>query len=113
MAVQKKPLYLNNGSFLNYGAPLVILGYLLSLWFIARGQLVTESNHAWISELIGALWVLGPPLWFYFEQLHYFPRYGNPEAGFGQLKAHQDALARLWVAAVIVLVALFTGAGPH
>jgi hypothetical protein len=113
MAVEKKPLYLNNGSFMNYGAPLVILGYLLSLWFIARGKLVTEGNYGWISELIGALWVLGPPLWFYFEQVHYFPRHGNPDADLGQLKVHQDTLARLWVAAIVVLAAMFTGFGPH
>jgi hypothetical protein len=113
MAVHKKALYLNNGSFMNYGAPLVILGYLLSLWFIARGQLVTQGNHGWISELIGALWVLGPPLWFYFEQVHYFPRHAHPEADFVQLKARQDTLGRLWLAAVIVLVAVFTGAVPH
>jgi hypothetical protein len=113
MAVVNKSLYVNNGSFMNYGAPLVILGYLLSLWFIARGQLVTENNHVWISELIGALWVLGPPLWFYFEQVHYFPHHGHPEADFGQLKARQDALGRLWLAAIIVLAALFTGILPR
>ena len=113
MAVEKKPLYLNNGSFMNFMAPLLILGYLLSLWFIASGKLVTEGNYALICKLIGALWVLGPPLWFFFEQVHYFPRHGNPDAGFAQLKASQDTLARLWLASVVVLAALFTGTVPH
>ena len=113
MAVEKKPLYLNNGSFMNFMAPLVILGYLLSLWFIASGKLVTEGNYALICKLIGALWLLGPPLWFFFEQVHYFPRHGNADAGFAQLKVHQDALARLWLAAVVVLAALFVGIGPN
>jgi hypothetical protein len=113
MAVEKKPLYLNNGSFMNFMAPLVILGYLLSLWFIARGRLVTEGNYSLLCQWIGALWLLGPPLWFYFEQVLYFPRHGNPEAGFTQLKAHQDTLGRLWLAAVILLAALFAGIAPR
>ena len=56
-----------------------------------------------------AAWVLGPPLWFFYEHFCFFPQYGNfvEGAGYEKLKAAQDVTAKVWAAFAVVLGAIY------
>lgn len=102
------PLYLN-APFPHAGffAAVAVLGFIVSVIFMLKGE-KTEKNKA-ICQFLLALWVLGPPLWFFYEHFYYFPAYGNMDeaAGFGKLKAAQDVTAKVWAAITVVLGALY------
>lgn len=79
-------------------AGVAVIGFAVTLLFVARGQ--TYSFHRKLSQVLLALWVLGPPLWFFYEFFYYFPTYGNMAegAGYEKLKGAQDVTAKLWAA---------------
>jgi hypothetical protein len=112
MAVAKKPLYLNADAFMNFLLPLAILGFAMSVWFVLQGKGFAGTSYTAICRTIGAVWALGPPLWFFYEYFHYFPAHGNPDAGFEQLKAHQAMATKVWFGMLLVLAALFTNSVP-
>lgn len=112
MAVERKPLYLNSDGYFNFIAPMAILGFLTSVWFVQFGRMAAPDAYAGLAKAIGALWVLGPPLWMWYEHYHYFPRHGNPEVGYEGLKNYHKVLTRLWFAAMIVIAALFLQLWP-
>lgn len=96
MAVERKRLYLEK----SYHAGLfAVFGTIL---FIATVLLI-NGDHKVLSQIAVALWTVGPPLWFFFEYFYHFPKYGNPEAGDGDLKAAQDVTAKVWAGFAVLL----------
>ena len=70
-------------------AVIAVLGFISSIFFILKGgKLLPPRHHKIVSQVLLGLWVLGPPLWFFYEYFYYFPSYGNMAegAGFGKLK---------------------------
>ncbi len=108
MAVPAQRLYVGRERHL----PLLLLSGLLVvaasfLFLLKGGMLADKALHHGASQWILALWVLLPAAWFYFEYFYYFPRHGNPDAGFDALRGAQTAAVRLWIAIVVLLGALY------
>lgn len=95
-------------------AVVAVVGFIASIVFILKGCILFPNSHQTVSQVLVALWVLGPPLWFFYEYFYYFPSYGNMAegAGFEKLKAAQDVTAKLWVAFSIVIAALYNKSFP-
>ena len=109
----KNSLYEPSASLPRSLALVAIIGFPLSIWFILAFK--TDPIVTWYKlscQAIGALWVLGPPLWFFFEHFYYFPQHKSPQSDSAQLKTAQDLAAKVWASFVVVLAALFTGAYP-
>ncbi len=110
MPVKMPHLY--NGYTVKVLGLLAIIGFAASVWFILSGRDNPTPTYKLLCQIIGALWVLGPPLWFFYEHFYYFPKHGNSDADFAQLKSSQDIAAKVWAAFLVVLAALFTGTFP-
>jgi hypothetical protein len=91
---------------MNFIAPLTILGFVFTVWFVAAGRAFAPEGYGLACKALGLLWVMGPPLWMAFEYYSYFPRHGNPEAGYEGLKSYHSILTRLWFGVVVVMVGL-------
>lgn len=89
-------------------AVVAVLGFIVSVAFILKGQRFSKKHH-FISQVLLGLWVLGPPLWFFYEHFYCFPKYGNMAGGanFEQLRAAQDVTAKVWAACAVVPGALY------
>jgi len=112
VAVAQEDLYLTRKTLIKWLGPGAVVGFALSVWFILQGQSMAGERYKVLCQAIGAIWVLAPPLWFNYEYVHYFPKHGNPKAGFTPLKASQDIAAKVWASFLVVLAALFTGVFP-
>jgi hypothetical protein len=113
MAVRKQELYLSGQLLPNILALAAVIGFPLCVWLIIG--LKTDPQTTWykpMCQTIGAIWAVGPPTWFIYEYSYHFPKHGNPDAGFTQLKTSQDLASKVWAAFVVVLAALFTGVYP-
>jgi len=113
MTVKKHDLYLTGQLLPNLLAVGAVIGFCLSVWLILA--LKTDPQTSWykpMCQTIGAIWVVGPPTWFIYEYSCHFPKHGNPDAGFVQLKTSQDLASKVWAAFVVVLAALFTDTCP-
>lgn len=88
-------------------AIVALVGFACTIVFILMGT--KFSHHKTISQLLLAMWVLGPPFWFFYEHLYYFPTYGNWKGGanMGKLKSAQDVTSKLWAAFAVVLGGLY------
>jgi hypothetical protein len=68
-----------------------------------------EDHNKTCSFILGAIWVIGIPLWFLFEHSFLFGRYGET-AQFDQFKRVQDLASKVWAAGVVILAAATSGA---
>lgn len=113
MTISNAPLYASEPlPHAQIFAVVAVVGFVASLLFVAKGE--RFARHKTISQVLLGLWVLGPPLWFFYEHFYYFPTYGNMAegAGFEKLKAAQDVTAKLWAAFAVVLGALYNKKFP-
>jgi len=113
MTISKdQPLYLDGPIHAPILAAIAILGFAGTLVYLARKSRANEDRT--IAQILLALWVLGPPLWFFFEHFYYFPAFGNMAegAGFEKLKAAQDVTSKVWAAFAVVLGALYNKKSP-
>ena len=111
MAVVVPPLYLDPTIHVEVFATLAVVGSIASLAFMLMSK--PESTLAkHISQLLLALWILGPPLWFFYEHFFFFPAHGNPVLGFTGLKGAQDVTSKVWAAIAVVLGAVYNKKFP-
>jgi hypothetical protein len=111
MAFEKKKLYTERaGKVVAAVAFMTVIGFALSVTYIMLGT--KWACYASVSKLLGAVWVLGPPVWFWLEHNYYFPNNASPGAKLEDLKAEQEIAAKIWAAFVVILAALFTGSFP-
>ena len=88
-------------------AAVAVLGFFFTAFVLLRNSSGNRQKN--LAQVLLALWVLGPPLWFFYEHFYYFPTFGNMAegAGFDKLKAAQDVTSKLWAAMAVVLGALY------
>nr|WP_315183785.1 hypothetical protein [uncultured Albidiferax sp.] len=88
-------------------AAVAIFGFFYTVFVLLQDS--GSNRHKSWAQVLVALWVLGPPLWFFYEHFYYFPAFGNMSegAGFEKLKAAQDVTSKLWAAMAVVLGALY------
>jgi hypothetical protein len=61
--------------------------------------------------VLGGLWVIGPPVWFFLEHVYIFRIWGDPDQ-YEQFKRLQDLAGKIWAGVIIFLVALYAGQFP-
>lgn len=111
MAVNREHLYLGGKDvFVRRVGILTVLGFVASVLYVVLAD--GTAYYSTLCTLIGGVWVLGPPLWFYYEYVHYFPAHGNSKAGYSALKDAQGIASRIWAAFLVILAALFTDSFP-
>ncbi|RYY90108.1 MAG: hypothetical protein EOO15_03885 [Chitinophagaceae bacterium] len=93
-------------------AAVAVIGFIFTVVYLLRSK--GEPRQKTISQVLLALWVLGPPLWFFYEHFYYFPTFGNMAdgAGFEKLKAAQDVTSKVWAAFAVVLGAIYNKKYP-
>jgi hypothetical protein len=83
---------------------LVFIGCAILMWSVDKDQ----NWPLWL----GAVWVVGVPVYFFFEHLLFFRWWGNPDKK-EEFKRVQDLAAKVWAAAVVVLAAFYLKQFPH
>jgi hypothetical protein len=79
---------------------------LLVLWAIAAYFLYQyHTDYPDLSFGAAAVWTIGVPIYFFWEDQFYFAEHGNP-AEYERFKRIQDLAAKIWAAAVAVLGAI-------
>jgi len=73
--------------------------------------LLGRERYRTESIVLGALWVVGVPIYFFFEHVFLFRKYGDPEQ-YDQFRRVQDLAAKIWAGAVIILAAFFAETFP-
>ena len=103
------PLYLGKRYHAQLFALLGVIGFVVNLMILfVAGSLMTKLEHKILSSFSVSTWVLLPPLWFFYEYFYYFPKYGNPSAGFERLKSVQDVSSKVWAAVAVVLAGIYS-----
>jgi len=82
--------------------------FLICAIFILLGK----ENYRTESIVLGALWVIGVPIYLFFEHVFLFRKYGDPSQ-YNQFRRVQDLATKIWAAAVIVMAAFFAESFPH
>jgi len=95
------PAYVGNILF-GCGA-FVFLLFMGCAWFL----LTAGQENKTMSLVLGACWVIGVSIFFFFEHTYCFRKWGDP-AQYVQFKRLQDQAAKVWAAAIVVLAAFFT-----
>lgn len=70
----------------------------------AAGWAWCSRDPRWIYPVL-ALWVLGPPVWFWVDYFVIYRRYGDPEA-FDSFKHGQQVSLAVWAAIALLLTVL-------
>lgn len=65
-----------------------------------------STAHKTCKEILYAIWVLGPPIWFFIEYFYLFRQHGKPGC-IETFKYGQELASRIWLALVAVLGVLF------
>jgi len=79
--------------------------------FCAGYLLFNHNQHPVRCILIGAVWVVGVPVYFFIEHLFIFRNYGNQNQ-YEQFTRVQDLAAKIWAAAILVLAACYLNQFP-
>lgn len=69
-----------------------------------------DSNHPVkvLQAVILVIWIVGPPVWFWYEFFYLYKRAKNPEE-WDRFKHGQEQSAKIWLALVTVLFGLYFG----
>lgn len=97
----------------NVGFVVLGFGVLMLLVFVVSAYMVAtyRNSHPVASIVVGSCWVVGVPLFFLFEHVVLFRRYGEPSQ-YDQFKRLQELCGKVWAGAVVVLAALFAQTFP-
>ena len=105
----------NNNIYTNakVGNGLLAFGVFIFLFFLvsAAAILFWHKECPKASLILGAIWVVGVPIYFFFEHIYFFRKYGDPNE-YEQFKRLQDLATKIWAAAIIVLAAFFAETFP-
>ena len=109
MNIKVEPLYLEKLRHGELFAVLGVVGFIVNLVILfAGGGFLEGKVHKIVSSFTVGAWVLLPPLWFFYEFFYYFPKHGNPAAGFERLKSVQEISSKVWAAVAVVLAGIYS-----
>jgi hypothetical protein len=92
------------------GNCLMLFGVAAFVFFIFCAQYIYQHREGdrTCSFILGALWVVGSPAWFFVEHFFFFKRYGDP-AQYEQFKRAQELASKIWAGGILVLAAAWSG----
>lgn len=82
--------------------------FLYCTWFIYDHRLNTDRTT---SLILGSIWVMGSPIWFFIEHFYFFRKYGDP-GQYEQFKRAQELASKIWAGGILVLAAIWSGGFP-
>jgi hypothetical protein len=59
--------------------------------------------------IVLSIWIVGPPIWFWYEYFHLYRPAPEPKPDLDSFKYGQDQAAKIWLALVTLLLALYFG----
>jgi hypothetical protein len=89
------------------GNCLMLFGVAAFVFFIFCAKYIyqhREDDDRSCSFILGALWVVGSPAWFFVEHFFFFKRYGDPEQ-YDQFTRAQELASKVWAGGILVLAA--------
>jgi len=106
---RQPPIYLTPG----IGDGLFIFGVVIFFLFLicAYFVLVYGKKYPELSLILGRIWIIFVPIFFFIEHTYFFRKYGDPQQ-YDQFKRLQDFSAKVWAAAIVILAAYFTHSYP-
>ena len=95
------------------GNVVFLFGIVMFAVFIASAFMIAEqrTTHPLAAITLGAIWVIGVPLFFFFEHVVLFRKYGDPNQ-YDQFKRLQELAGKVWSGAIVVLAAFFAQTFP-
>ncbi len=97
----------------NVGNKVLAFGILMFVVFLLSAFMISQcgENERDVAILVSAIWVVGVPLFFFYEHVVLFRKYGNPDQ-YEQFKRVQELAGKIWAGAIIVLAAFFAETFP-
>ena len=83
---------------LTISASVAVIGAVVSVALAIRAWCDTDAT--WIYRVL-PFWIVGPPVWFWFDYFKVYRRYGDPEA-FDSYKHGQQISIAIWAAFAIL-----------
>lgn len=104
----KESVFYQNYSFWYWA--LILCSALMAAGSLLLGMTSVGNSiaHKTRKEILYAIWVLGPPIWFFIEYFYLFRQHGKPEC-IETFRYGQELASRIWLALVAVLGFLFFG----
>lgn len=93
----------------NVGNVVFAFGIVMFVVFMASAYMLAtlRATYPVESVALGAIWVVGVPIFFFLEHVYLFRRYGDPNQ-YEQFKRLQELAGKIWAGAIVVLAAYFT-----
>ena len=81
--------------------------------FLASVYMIVEHRECYpvATIALGSVWVVGVPLFFFFEHVVLFRKYGD-SSQYDQFKRLQELAGKIWAGAIVVLAAFFAETFP-
>lgn len=73
---------------------------------------VHRTTHPIAAITLGAVWVVGVPLFFFYEYVVLFRNFGGASQ-YDQFKRVQELSSKVWAGAIVVLAAFFAQTFPE
>jgi hypothetical protein len=91
------------------GNALFFFGVVMFLVFLGSAYMIAEHRTSYpvASIALGAVWIVGVPVFFFIEHVVLFREFGEPSQ-YEQFKRLQDLAGKVWAGAIVALAAFFT-----
>lgn len=95
------------------GNTILCFGVVMLLVFVVSAYFIAEyrATQPVAAISLGAVWVVGVPVFFFLEHVVLFRRYGDPSQ-YDQFKRLQELGGKVWAGAIVVLAAFFAQTCP-
>jgi hypothetical protein len=95
------------------GNAIFCFGVVMFLVFVVSAYVIAEyrATKPVAAISLGAIWVVGVPVFFFLEHVVLFRRYGDPSQ-YDQFKRLQELGGKVWAGAIVVLAAFFAQTFP-
>lgn len=95
------------------GNVIFAFGVVMFAVFVLSAYIIAEhrTTHPLAAITLSAIWVVGVPLFFFFEHVVLFRKYGDLSE-YDQFKRLQELGGKVWAGAIIVLAAFFAQTCP-
>lgn len=85
---------------------------IFALFVACAAFILLGGQHRKLSIVLGAAWVVFVPIYFFFEHVFLFRKFGDPTQ-YDQFKRVQDLAAKIWAAAILVMAAFYAETFPN